>query len=325
MTIFKKNIYLLSLFLYLSIASVAQSQNVSVVAKLDTTAMLIGDQVRLDLQLSFPDKTLIRWPVIGDTIISGIQTTDRSRIDTTYSKDKKTVTVHQALRLTSFDSGFYLIPPIRFYYRQPPDTTIKMAQTETLLLKVHSMVVDTTKAIKPIKGPLKVPLTFREILPYLLGGIIILLIILAIIYYLRKRKKSEPVFQIRPKIEIPPHEIALTAIEKLKGKKLWQQGKIKEYHSELTDIIRNYIELRFGIMALEMTSMEILGSLKSRDHVRAETMEKLNFLLTLADLVKFAKMQPLPAENEISIDNAVYFVHETTIKKDQSNADDGRN
>jgi len=324
MTLSGKNIYSIILLL-ISVASPAFAQSFQAVARLDTNAMLIGDQVKLDLEFSFPEKTLIRWPGIGDTILRSIQIIDRTKIDTSFSKDKKMVKFHQTLLLTSFDSGFYMIPPIRFYYRQPPDTTIKIAQTETLLLKVHTLAVDTTKAIKPIKGPLKVPLTFREVIPFILLGILIILIILGVIYYLKKRKKSEPIFRIRPKIELPPHEIALGELEKLRLKKLWQGGRIKEYHSELTDIVRIYIERRFGIMAMEMTTMEILGSLKGSDHLPGEIMEKLNYMLTLADLVKFAKMQPLPTENDMSMDNAVRFVHGTTIKKDQGNSDDERN
>ena len=311
--------------LLVSVAFPAFSQSFVATAKLDTNAMLIGDQVKLDLRFSFPDKTLIRWPVIGDTIIHGIQVIDRSMIDTSLSEDKKIITIRQTLRLTSFDSGFYMIPSIRFYYRQPPDTAIKTAQTELLLLKVHTVRVDTTKAIKPIKGPLKVPLSFREILPYLLLGILIVLVILGVIYYFNKKKKSEPIFQMRSKIELPPHEIAIRELEKLRLRKLWQEGRVKEYHSELTDIVRRYMERKFSMMAMEMTSMEILGSLQNIETLQGEVLEKLNYLLTLADLVKFAKMQPLPTENDISMNNAVSFVHETTVKKDQIISNDVRN
>jgi hypothetical protein len=321
----KKNKYFVLIILLFGIVSSTYPQSFSAKAKLDTNAMLIGDQVKLELRFSFPEKTLIRWPLIGDTIINGIQVTDRSKIDTSFSQDKKTVTISQVLRITSFDSGFYMIPPLRFYYRLPPDTAIKFAQTETLLLKVHTLAVDTTKAIKPIKGPIKVPLTFREILPYLLIGILIILIILGLIYYFKKRKKAEPIFQIRLKADLPPHEIALSELEKLRIRKLWQEGRIKEYHSDLTDIIRNYIERRYGIMAMEMTSLEILGAIKTTDHLPGEIMDKLNYILTLADLVKFAKMQPLPTENDMSMDNAVRFVRETAVKKDQSVSDDERN
>ena len=294
----------------------AQSYKAS--AKLDTSAMLIGDQVKLDISFSYPSKTLVRWPVIGDTILKTIQVINRTKIDTLLSSDKKTLTLHQKFLITSFDSGFYAIPPIRFFYKQPSDTTIRFTQTETLLLSIHTMAVDTTKVIKPIKGPLNVPLTFKEILPWLLLAILVILIISAVLFYLKKRKKAEPVFQIRSRNQLLPHELALSELEKIRARKLWQEGRTKEYHSELTDVLRSYIESRFNIMAMEMTSLEILDEIKTQKVMNKGSYEKLNYILTLADLVKFAKMKPLPTENELSMENAIAIILDTIVTKDQS-------
>lgn len=313
----RKIIYYLFLLVYSAgIPVFAQSFKAS--AKLDTTGVLIGDQVKLDISFSYPSKTLVRWPIIGDTILQTIQVINRTKIDTSLSSDKKTVTLHQKFLITTFDSGFYTIPPIRFFYQQPPDTTIRFAQTETLLLSVHTMAVDTTKVIKPIKGPLKVPLTFKEILPWLLLAVLAILVISAVLFYLKKRKKAEPVFQIRSRVQLLPHEMALSELEKLRARKLWQQGRTKEYHSELTDVLRKYIENRFSIIAMEMTSFEILDAVETQKVMNAGSIEKLSYILTLADLVKFAKMQPLPAENELSMENAIATVLDTTVKKESS-------
>jgi hypothetical protein len=284
--------------------------------------MLIGDQVRLNITFSHPTGAQVRWPVIGDTILKTIQVISRSKIDSSLSADKKTVTLHQNFLLTSFDSGFYTIPPIRFYYRDLPDTAVRFVQSETLLLSVHTMAVDTTKIIKPIKGPLSVPLTFREILPWLIVAVVVILAILALMYYLKKRKKAEPVFTIRSRVQLPPHEVALKELEKLRVKKLWQAGRTKDYHTELTDILRKYLEERFNIMALEMTSQEILDSVRIHNNLQNNSIEKLNYILMLADLVKFAKMAPLPAENEMSMEQAVAFVLETAVIKEQNKTND---
>lgn len=311
---------------FLVIAGIAAApafpQVFSAKARLDTTSILIGDQVNLDLSFTFPAQIPVRWPLIGDTILHSIQVIDRSRIDTSYSADKKSVTMHQKIRITTFDSGFYTIPPVRFYYREPPDTVIKSVQTEMLLLNVHTVAVDTTKVIKPIKGPLKAPLTFREILPWLLLALAGILIIAAVVYYLRKRKKAGPVFQILSRPKAPPHEIALAELEKLRVRKLWQEGRVKEYHSELTDILRKYFENRFGIMAMEMTSAEIMDAMENGNMISQETNSRLSSILTMADLVKFAKMRPLPTENDLSMSNAVAVVNDTTVKKEQSASDD---
>jgi len=184
------------------------------------------------------------------------------------------LTLHQTVRITSFDSGMYTIPPIRFYFRELPDTTLHFSQTESLILNVHTVKVDTTQAIKPIKGPMKIPITFRELLPWIVLVILLALIVWFVIYYLKKRKKAEPIFQLKPRIILQPYEIALAELEKLRAKKLWQSGKIKEYHTEVTEIIRRYVEDRFRIMALESTTGEIIVDLSGRPELPAKLLEK---------------------------------------------------
>ncbi|MBE9481570.1 MAG: hypothetical protein IMY69_07740, partial [Bacteroidetes bacterium] len=127
--------------------------------------------------------------------------------------------------------------------------------------------------------------------------------------------------RLKPKPKIPPHVIALDALEKLRINKLWQSGKIKEYHTEITDIIRVYIHERFGIDAMEMTTDEILASFnKKNDEVDDGLKNKLKQTLMLADLVKFAKEKPLPLENDKSLNNSIDFVKET-IRKIENNTE----
>ena len=114
------------------------------------------------------------WPVLPDTIYNGIQVVQRGKIDTSFSQDRSLKTLTQTVVITSFDSGFYTISSIPFYYRVLPDTNTLVAETEMAYLKVNGIAVDTSKAIKPIKGIMKVPITFREILPWLLLGLAVL-------------------------------------------------------------------------------------------------------------------------------------------------------
>jgi hypothetical protein len=301
--------YILLFLLSATIGSFAQG--ISVLAKLDTNAMLIGDHVGLTLKYTGPAKSQVIWPFIPDTILGSITIIGRGKIDTLYGADKQSVTYSQQLNLTCYDSGFYTIPSIPFKYRVLPDTAGTITGTAMMLLAVHTVKVDTTQAIKPIIGPLKVPISFREMLPWILAGLAVLLIIVGIIWYLNKRKKREPVFVLKPRIVIKPHELALQEMEKLRVKKLWQAGKTKEYHSELTEILRRYIEDRFQVPALEQTSWEITNALKNHKECQ-QSLNKLDNLLSLADMVKFAKAAPLATENEKSLLDGIEFVHETT-------------
>jgi hypothetical protein len=276
--------------------------------------MLIGDQVRMHIGINVPVKSSVTWPVIGDSILGHIRVLNRSKIDSVYSPDKKTLKLHQSLVLTTFDSGFYAIPPVKFLVQQPPDTSRLIRQSEPMFLTVHSLHVDTTQAIKPIKGPIKIPLSFREMLPWIIAGVILLLLGYFLFYWLRKRKNAEPVFRLKPRIILQPYEIALQELEKLRLKKVWQSGKIKEYHTELTEILRIYIEGRFGMMAMEMTSDEIIDQLKDNKEIIKDALDKLIQIFFMADLVKFAKAQPLPSEHELSLEYGITFVKDTMLR-----------
>ena len=300
------------LIIFLALLTGSYCQDVSVTAKLDTNAMLIGDHVGLTLKFTGPPKSQVLWPFMPDTILKSITVIGRGKIDTVYAADKKSVTYSQQLNLTCYDSGFYTVPSIPFRYRIMPDTTVTVAQSSMMLLAVHTVKVDTTQAIKPIIGPLKVPITFREMLPWILAALAIILLIAAVIWYLNKRRKREPVFTLKPKVVLLPHETALQDIEKLRLKKLWQAGRIKEYHSELTEILRRYIEDRFQVPALEQTSGEITMSLMNNPGCPRPALDKLGNLLIMADMAKFAKVQPLAMENEKSLNDGIEFVNETT-------------
>jgi hypothetical protein len=301
---------LLLIILLLS-AGLAWGQGYKASAKLEPGSILIGDQVNFSLSFSFPVGTQVVWPSLKDTILGNIQVISRSKVDSALSADKKSLQLSQKLRLTCFDSGFYTIPPIRFYYRKLPDTTIRFEQTDISILTVHTLAVDTTLAIKPIKGPVKIPYSFLEYLPWIFAGIIFIVIAVFLIYYYLQRRKGEPIFLLRPGVKYQPHELALMELEKLRLKKLWQSGKPKDYHTELTDILRKYIEDRFRLMAMESTSSEILADLEEKTAVTRESRELLGRVLTMADLVKFAKYTPLPEDHELSMDAAMDFINKT--------------
>lgn len=287
-----------------------QAQEISASAYFDTTEILIGDQINLNLEFTMPLDSRVIWPFHKDTLVQSIEIITQSPVDTMINEAENFVDMFQTVTITSFDSGYYYVPPIKFYYQPIDDTSFTEVSTIPLYLKVNTMEVDTTQAIKAIKPPLRAPVTFREILPWLLLGLAVLLVVIAVIYIIRRRKKKQPLFKIRPKIILPPHVIAMNGLEELKLKKLWQAGKTKDYYTELTDIVRVYIEDRFNVKAVEMTTDEILEGLKNTD-VEYESINKLGNTLRLADMVKFAKEKPLPLDNDNAMSNSVDFVKTT--------------
>ncbi len=188
------------------------------------------------------------------------------------------------------------MPPIEFVYKVKGDTTTHKAYTNSLLLTIAGVTIDPQGEIKDIKPPMSAPWLFEDFLPYLIALVIIAALSGGYYYYWRKMKQKKD-FLADVKVIIPPHREALTALRVLEEKKLWQQGLVKEYYSEVTEIIRRFFERRWNIIALEMTTDEILIQIKHVPEALMVWKEMESFFLT-ADLVKFAKYQPSPAEHE---------------------------
>jgi len=184
-------------------------------------------------------------------------------------------------------------------------------QTQAISLEVLGMPVDTTKGITDIKPPYEIKVSFMEILPYISVGLILALIMFFYLRYLRKRRSVKEIIDKPSPPPIPAHILALEQLDELVREKLWQQGKIKLYYSRLTDIVRQYIELRFGVPAMEETTEDIMRDFTHGKQVREEIRIELKSLLELADLVKFAKWNPVAEENEASQQSAYDFILRT--------------
>ncbi|MET1055553.1 MAG: BatD family protein [Pedobacter sp.] len=283
----------------------AAAQDTRAIAKLDQSAIRIGDQTRLHLTVYQQAKEQFNFPALADTLAGKLQVISTSAQDTIRDQnDPEKITVTKSFVVTGFDAGSYTIPSFIFTGRAGA------IRTDELKLVVQSVKVDTTKAIFDIKQPLAVSYTFTDWLrdnwQLLLFPLLGLLLIAAAVYYWLKRKKTQPVKEVIVPA-LPAHEIALNQLTALKDKKLWQQQLVKEYYSELTDVLREYLEKRYAIKTHEKTTEEILAGLKYAD-INAESRNTLHQLLTLADLVKFAKEKPLAIENERSIEDAMLFV-----------------
>lgn len=285
-----------------------QAQNIQVSAKLDQDAIKLGDQTKLHLIVHQPVKEHVNFPQLTDTLTSKIQIIGPAKLDTVLDQNNhKQATITQTYTITSFDAGSYNVPSFKFGSKD----SVLLSNDVNLL--VQQVKVDTTKAIYDIKQPFAVSYTFWDWLKdnwiWVVVVLVIILVIIGVVYYLKKRPKKEPVAP-EIKVAIPPHVEALNRLKELRDRKLWQQGEVKEYHSELSDIIREYLEKRYVIKTQEKTTDEIFANLKYLS-IADESRNTLRQILVLADLVKFAKEKPLPAENEQSMEKAIAFVSQT--------------
>jgi hypothetical protein len=209
-------------------------------------------------------------------------------------------------KLTMFDTGNVFIPPMPFSYRNRSDTLQRIAYSNPIPLSIVAIPFDPKGDIKDIKPPLNAPWKFEDFLPYLIALLILALAALGYYYYRKwKKRRAEGFVPVKP--SIPPGQVALVALRTLEEKHLWQQGKIKPYYSEVTEIVRRFVEDQYGVMALESTSDEILTQLLKLPEAQALLKEFRSFFTT-ADLVKFAKYLPAPEEHERELGWAYEFV-----------------
>jgi hypothetical protein len=289
----------------------AQQPTYSFQSKLSTDSILIGDQVELTITANVPKEYDVQFPFFADTIVTGIEVFGRPKIDTLIKRTGDKEFTYR-INITSFDEGYYRIPNFKLPFSN--GQTIDTAITSPIWLTVNTLPPDSTVAtIFDINMPYSQPITFAEVAPWVGGGLLLAALIALIIIYFIKRKKGEPIFFPSKPAE-PPHIIALRELQKIKDQKLWNTTNHKHYHSLLTDVIRFYIEGRYGVPAMEQTTFETIGNLRTKELLTAQLIEKLHDTLSLADLVKFARFKPEISENEASLNFGFRFVNETKVE-----------
>ena len=263
-------------------------------ATLDSNTILIGQQINFTITNKVTSTKI--WPTYNEFLVEGIEIIKASKIDTTDG------VITQEFVITAWDSGSYFIPAIAFS---------ENSKTEGLLLNVQTIILAEDAELKDIKQPIEEPIGWSDIWPWLLG----ILIIFLIVYLLRKyvfNKNKQPII-VKQNVIIPADISALKELNALEKAKIWQEGNVKEYHSQLSEIIRRYTENRFQFIALELTTDEILQELKSI--LSDDQLNNLSTLLQRADLAKFAKSKPIDTENMESMVLAKGFVNATKQTK----------
>lgn len=282
----------------------ATAQTLAVKAWADSTAFVVGDAIRVHVEVSHPEKTRVT-ALVGDTL-GAFHILSRDSVEEQSATSSVTSIV-----VATYDSGTAILPPLEFAYFTANDSTPKRVSSNPLIFSIRLVEVDTTAAIKDIKPVLSIPLTIAEwslIVGTIVGAV---LLVRGIIAY-RKRKQAE-----KPEEEyVPPpkaaHIVALEELALLKEKRLWQQGLIKPYYSEVTEIVRRYFEHRFGFQALEKTTDETMDDLR-RYAIAHPVLEQTDRILRRADLVKFAKHQASIPEHEETLAVAYEIIDKTKV------------
>lgn len=267
--------------------------------------LMLGDQTDLHLSVTHDASEQVQMPVFGEMLQDGIEIVERSAIDTATLSDGR-VQLTQDLTLTSFKDSLFSIEPLFVTSGEDTFWTDPMA-----LNVIQPFEVDSSLAITDIKDIEKAPIWWWGIIRWILLALgILLLIDLGFWLWKWYEKNHQPAEEtIDPELLRPADEVALEKLDEIKAAKIWKDGKVKEYQTELTDVVREYIGRRFDVHSTEKTSDETLREMKPL--IDKDLFARLKSMLQLADLVKFAKWHTTPDENEQALMTAYDFVNET--------------
>lgn len=285
-------------------------------AKVDAQQIVIGDQIRYFITASTDtNQSMIRWTSIPDTFNS-LECVERGKIDTSYQSS--IAKYKQRILITGFDSGSFLIPRFLFlaYDRSG---TIDSLFTDSFRIAVNTVAVDTSQPFKTIKNVVAVDSSWKDNLLLWLAVLLGLAVIAWVVYYFVKNKKNV-VKSTTPVQEETLQERTLKLLIDLEERQLWQNDQVKAYYTELSEIVRHYIEQRFQTPAMELTTKELLTKAKKHKEL-ALYRQDLYPLLEAADLAKFAKAIPLPEEHIMAMDLAKRFVQNSAPKAPQATLD----
>ncbi len=301
----------IALAAFLSCFFLVEGQDITVTSAPDTSVIFIGDQIHFKVTASLPGKSEVNLNTAADTLSEKIIILGKPGRDTLTMADGSRAIIDDYL-ITSFEAGTYSIPP--FYAEiESGDTVLRFysGYSELVVTRPEITPADTTDVIFDIIAPRKAPLTFGDILPWIIMAAMIALIVWLLAKYL-PRNPIRRLMKPAPPAE-PSHLTALRELGRLKEEQLWQKGEIKEYYSRLSEILRRYIDGRFGISSPELTTDETVRMLQRAAVLRQSEMAVIKEILSVSDMVKFAKYLPLAEIHDNAFESSLRFVELTKI------------
>ena len=301
----------LSIFLAFALVNISFAGEISVKATLEPNEILIGQQSTYKLELIQPATEKVSWPQFSDTLATNVQILEKLKTDTAKISDGR-ISISTEYLVSSYDSGFYYVPEFLF------ETATEKVTSNPVGLTVNTVQVnEQTDDINAEKNIMFAPFSWIELARWSGIGLAAVLIIAIIVLLLMRFvfNKKVTILPETPEVVLPAHVVALQKLEQIKTEKIWQQGQIKQFYTDITDVIREYLSGAYGINAMEMTTDEIVALVKKNkdlDEIRLV----LKDMLELSDLVKFAKFVPLENENEKAVLDAFMIVEKTTKEEE---------
>lgn len=282
--------------------------NITVESAVDRDHILIGDVIEYAVSVTHDPDVELQMPALAQNL-GMFEVRDYKTLDP--EKVESQIVERNTYSISTFDTGDFVIPELEIQYRVTGDSSWQVIKTEPINIVVASLNPDEAGDIRDIKPPITPPRDYRLLILYIAIGLLVVAAIAFLIYYLKRRREGKSLLPKRSKPLRPAHEIAFEALAALQASDLLARGEVKEYYTRLSDVVRQYIENRYYIPAMEKTTTELLVSLAEQN--LNSYVESMRTLLSRSDLVKFAKFIPSEQEHADSWQLAWQFVENTKL------------
>jgi hypothetical protein len=292
--------------------------SVEAAAHVDKNETTIGDKIKLGIRVKFTGDISIQFPEFNQQL--GVFTVKETNVaEGTKSEEGGYSTVERSYVLSSYEIGSQTIPPLKIKYKGKQGDGEVVTNEIPVDIKGVLKEGEISGDIKDILSPVDVPISFKRLIPWVCAGFGVFSLSGIIYWLIRKRKRGQE-RQGQKFTKRAPHEVAYELLERLSKEDLIAKGLIKEYYYRITDILRHYIEGRFGLLAPERTTEEFLIEM-----AHANTLENIHKLLIQdflerCDMVKYAKYGPSKMEIEEAYDAAKRLIDETRERLEDGEA-----
>ena len=300
----KRNLSILLLWA----AALTAGAQVTVRAAIDSTLIFIGETTGIRLEVTAGKSADVQLPRYDSLqqMVPGVEVLGTSATDTVWLDEGKRMQLSKHYTITSFDSALYYLPPLAAIVNGDTFPSNSLA-LKVLTLDVDTLHEDGIFGLRDVASP---PFKWAEYRSLLWLALLVLLVTVALLYIIIRLKDNKPIIRrIRTKRKLPPFEAAMRKIEQIKQERTWQQEDSKEYYTQLTDTLRQYMNERYGFNATEMTTSEIIEHLQAVND--AQSIRELKDLFETADLVKFAKYSTPINENDRHLLSAIDYIQQT--------------
>jgi hypothetical protein len=305
--------FVLIIFVFLLIFNFISAQEdrplIEVTSAVDTSRITIGDRVTYTITIDYVDTMRVEKP--GEGVNLGQFEIKDYKIYDAVQENNRILQKYEYV-ISVFDTGTFVIPPFPVAYF-PTDSMgdYRLMEASAITIYVESVIHDEERQLRDVKPPIDIPYNYLLLISVLVA-ILLLGVAVFLGYRLYKKRKEKGYLLKPPEPPIPAHEVALEALEDLLSKNLLADGLQKQFYSEISEIIRRYLEGRYYVPAFEETSSEIMHEMHKQELSEA-VLKILREILDLSDLVKFAKYKPSTGENENIVTWSRQFIEETMV------------